>query len=383
MNRVRTRASAGAALAAVLLAGGCELGPKTSIETGFRGTGMQQVYDDSRLAGKVDATALPAAIPPTPATASTAPGNWQNVRVLTDVSQAEFNRTMVAMTQWVSPQQGCNYCHVPGNFASDSIYTKVVSRRMLQMVRDVNRDWQGHVAQTGVTCWTCHRGNPVPDGVWYFTDRNQPLRHYLDREDLRVQSASFLPSNDNRTSIKQTEYTYALMIGMSRSLGVSCTYCHQSSRWASWEQSTPQRLTALRGVRMARALNNEYLLPLQPVFPAERLGPRGDVPKIQCLTCHQGAYKPLYGARLAKDYPAMYWQHGAAGPPRAEPADSALAPVDSAGAPADSAAAAPAAPGAPTLPVPGAAPGTRTSRGGHPTLFGDREVALAPPPGHP
>jgi len=24
-----------------------------------------------------------------------------------------------------------------------------------------------------------------------------------------------------------------------------------------------------------------------------------------CATCHQGAYKPLYGANMLKDYPAL------------------------------------------------------------------------------
>jgi photosynthetic reaction center cytochrome c subunit len=38
------------------------------------------------------------------------------------------------------------------------------------------------------------------------------------------------------------------------------------------------------------------------VFPQERLGPLGDVAKINCATCHQGAYKPLYGASMLKDY---------------------------------------------------------------------------------
>ena len=46
-------------------------------------------------------------------------------------------------------------------------------------------------------------------------------------------------------------------------------------------------------------------VPLDPTFPAERLGPHGDVPKIQCATCHQGAYKPLYGAKIAAQYPAI------------------------------------------------------------------------------
>lgn len=355
MIRAMRRVPAGAAVLAALLAG-CEPGPKETVQLGFRGTGMEGVYDPQNVARQVGGTELPDLIPPVPPTASQAPGNWQNVQVLTDVSLAEFNRTMVAMTQWVSPEQGCAYCHVAGDFASDSIYTKVVSRQMLRMTRAINRNWTTHVGQTGVTCWTCHRGEPVPNGVWFLDRDDQPLRHYLDRQDLRVQSASWAPSNDNRSSIKQTEYTYALMISMSRSLGVNCVYCHNSPRWSSWEQSTPQRLTALRGIRMVRAINNEYLLPLQPVFPDERLGPMGDVAKVQCSTCHQGAYKPLYGAQLARHYPALY----AHGTPASSPAP---APGDSTPVSADSMAArtGPTAPLAPTLPVPAPAPNPATT----------------------
>jgi photosynthetic reaction center cytochrome c subunit len=31
----------------------------------------------------------------------------------------------------------------------------------------------------------------------------------------------------------------------------------------------------------------------------------GDVPKLNCATCHQGAYKPLNGAPMAKDFPEL------------------------------------------------------------------------------
>ncbi len=102
------------------------------------------------------------------------------------------------------------------------------------------------------------------------------------------------------------------MMHMSKSLGVNCTYCHNSRSFASWEMSTPQRATAYYGIRMARDLNNDYLMSLAGVFPANRLGPTGDVPKLNCATCHQGAYKPLYGANILHGYPGLA---GPAGPP--------------------------------------------------------------------
>jgi photosynthetic reaction center cytochrome c subunit len=35
------------------------------------------------------------------------------------------------------------------------------------------------------------------------------------------------------------------------------------------------------------------------------MGPAGDVGKVNCATCHQGAYKPLFGAPMAKDFPEL------------------------------------------------------------------------------
>jgi len=48
-----------------------------------------------------------------------------------------------------------------------------------------------------------------------------------------------------------------------------------------------------------------------PSCPLRTLGALGDSPKLQCITCHQGVYKPLYGAQMVKDYPALW---GSAGP---------------------------------------------------------------------
>jgi photosynthetic reaction center cytochrome c subunit len=33
---------------------------------------------------------------------------------------------------------------------------------MIEMTQHINADWKPHVAETGVTCYTCHRGKPVP-----------------------------------------------------------------------------------------------------------------------------------------------------------------------------------------------------------------------------
>lgn len=282
----------------------CEPGAKETVQVGYRGVAEELNYDHDNLAALRAANVVPAPLPP----AGPAPdAQYQNVQVLTDVSTTEMTRTMVAMSEWVTgDQRNCNYCHVGSNFATDSLYTKVVARQMLAMVRRINVDWRAHVKSTGVTCYTCHRGQPVPNNVWFLTDENQYLRYYLDRSDARVQSYTALPTANNRSSIKQTENTYALMMGMSRALGTNCSFCHNSRSWATWQNAPPYRINALYGARMVRDLNTTTMLPLTSVFPASRHGPLGDVGKIQCATCHQGVYKPLFGEAMVKDYPGLW-----------------------------------------------------------------------------
>ena len=99
--------------------------------------------------------------------------------------------------------------------------------------------------------------------------------------------------------------TYGLMMHVSQSMGVNCTYCHNTRSFAQWDASTPKRTTAWYGIRMVQGLNNNYLEPLTATFPANRLGPHGDVGKVNCATCHQGVYKPLFGVSMLKDYPEL------------------------------------------------------------------------------
>jgi photosynthetic reaction center cytochrome c subunit len=323
-------------IAAALLTA-CERPPMKSTQQGYRGTGMQQVDNPRILAAqKAALPPLPELPPPAPSEGPKAKDVYQNVKVLGDLSVAEFTRHMLAMSQWVAPAEGCNYCHNPANLAEDSKYTKVVARRMIEMTRHVNADWGKHVGATGVTCYTCHRGNPVPANVYYTaaTPKNNrvgpgmgndagqnkaepsialaslpydPFTPYLaggadGAQQIRVQGVEALPQDDHRTSIKQAEFTYSLMNHVSKSLGVNCTFCHNTQSFLTWND---KRVTAWYGIRMARDLNGEYLTPLTKTFPAHRLGPTGDVAKVNCATCHQGVNKPLGGLAMAKDYAGL------------------------------------------------------------------------------
>ncbi len=333
MSRI-TRFTTAALAAVVLLLAGCERPPVDPVQRGYRGTGMEVVYNPRTVAEQVPKNQPPA--PPGPLASNDGPKAgqvYQNVKVLGDLSVANFNRHMASITAWVSPEQGCAYCHNVQNFADDSLYTKVVARRMLQMTQKINADWKPHVAATGVTCYTCHRGKPVPAQIWFTADttdrksnfignlngQNTPARtvalsslpndpftpYLLEAKPIRVNGNTALPTG-NRSSIQQAEHTFGLMTHFSTSLGVNCTYCHNTRQiGGEWDGNPPQLVTAWHGIRMVREVNNDYLVGLTDVFPAHRKGPTGDVAKVNCASCHQGAFKPLYGAPMAKDFPEL------------------------------------------------------------------------------
>jgi photosynthetic reaction center cytochrome c subunit len=320
--------------AALLLVSGCERTPVETVQRGYRGLAMGLVYNPRTVAATTSVNQVPAASPQADAEGPLANTVYQNIQVLDDLNVAQFTRLMVAITEWVAPPgQSCAYCHSGDNLASDENYRKVVARQMLRMVRHINSDWKSHVAGTGVTCYTCHRGNGVPSNVWYSDPGpahaslmagnragqnapaatvgltslpNDPFTPFLGAvpNNIRVVSNTALPQG-SRESIKQTEWTYGLMIHMSEALGVNCTFCHNSRSFTSWDASTPQRSTAWYGIRMVRDTNTNFLQPLAPVLPANRKGPLGDAANVNCQTCHQGVYKPLFGVSMLKDYPEL------------------------------------------------------------------------------
>jgi photosynthetic reaction center cytochrome c subunit len=365
----------------LLLAGamltGCERPPMQSKQQGPDGAGMVQITNPREAAKTAAAQPAIPAVPPSVPGGDEGPKArdvYQNVKVLGHLSVGEFTRHMVALTAWVSPEQGCTYCHV-GNLADDSKYQKVVARRMIQMNQDINGNWTNHVGATGVTCYTCHRGNPVPPEIWFkakapkanlmgagFGDdagQNRadpsialaslpydPFSPYLlGAEPIRVQGDKALP-HGNRASIKQAEHTYSLMNHMSESLGQNCTFCHNTQSFGSWD-GPATRGTAWYGIRMARNLNVTYMEPLTATFPAHRLGETGDVAKVNCATCHQGVNKPLGGLAMAKDFTGFQKVSAAA------LAAAAAAPV---------AATAPAAAVAPAAAAPAVAPAEQAVR---------------------
>jgi photosynthetic reaction center cytochrome c subunit len=320
-----------------------------AVQRGYRGQDSIEIFSESTLT-KLDAiNKYPKPLRKAKLTGPKAADTYSNVHVLGDLSEQQFARTMLSIKAWVAPEVGCNFCHNAPDYTNDDKYTKRVAREMLKMTRHINTDWTKHVGKTGVTCFTCHRGQAVPARTWFlappksysgpFIDKppvhlptsaagNTTLPTYalndylLGDDNIRVIGPTALQSG-NRRSILQAKDTYALMMVISESLGVNCTFCHYTAAFYNWDLSTPQRATAWYGIRMVRDLNNTVMVPLTKELPAERLGPSGDVPKIYCATCHQGTNKPLYGVPMLDDYPELVRPAPPADP--AQPADAAPA----------------------------------------------------------
>jgi photosynthetic reaction center cytochrome c subunit len=212
--------------------------PVEVVSTGSPGVGMQTLFNPASVNKALGINQAPPILPSIDA--GPAAGKvYKNVQVLQNVSTGAFGRLMVSMTQWVAPQQGCGYCHVSGNFASDAKYTKVVARRMLQMTIAVNTKYTDHVGDVGVTCETCHRGNNNPSNIWFTgvtpgsgpalaetnMGKNLPAAavngsslpsdpytpFLLNHDNIRISGSTALPAG-NAASLKNAEWTYALMM---------------------------------------------------------------------------------------------------------------------------------------------------------------------------
>jgi len=89
------------------------------------------------------------------------------VKVMTGLLAPQFQEEMNFITQALGVN--CSTCHVRGNFASDEKPEKLTARRMLEMVKAINKsnfpDYKpkdGESVLGRVTCYTCHHGETSP-----------------------------------------------------------------------------------------------------------------------------------------------------------------------------------------------------------------------------
>jgi len=270
---------------------------------------------------------------------------YRNVTTLTDLDAGDFMRFQTAMTAWVAPSQGCGFCHVAGDYASDANPAKNAARVMIAMTRHINTAWSTHVGADGVTCFSCHEGQPIPQDVW-FKAPPQPQQRMMGHGDDWDEGAKtvhgFFPNEgyeeyllqdtpglaqsetDHPTgqasSLAVMKRLYEMMMQMSDDMGVNCGFCHNSRAMFDWSQSTPMRWVGLGGIKLTRDINRNYLLTLTHVIPETRvsLGPARpwSTPAREqgwqsgngfadCGTCHHSAPIPTVGVGLAKGFPTL------------------------------------------------------------------------------
>ncbi len=331
-----------AAIAAIVLVPEWTSFPPDAVQLGPPATGMVQ-FQNGQTTQPVPQGPPPAL--PVSAGQPVPAGGFRNVQVLTDLAPAEFMRIQQAITDWVSPRQGCAFCHADGDFASDAKPQKVAARVMLQMTREINADFAGHVAPSGVTCFTCHRGQPVPAETWFpqsappvartmskqenwqeaadtvrkFFPDDGWAEYFVQDEPISAQSPSALPSGQVQQSIV-VKRIYEMMMQMSDGMGVNCGFCHNSRSFSDWSQSTPQRWTAYDAINQTRRINNAYMLKIMdqiamtrqrvhetslPVLPARQSGVMDGNGLVVCATCHLSQPKPMGGANVIATYPGL------------------------------------------------------------------------------
>jgi Photosynthetic reaction centre cytochrome C subunit len=89
------------------------------------------------------------------------------IKVLTGLTVPEFEQEMQNMV--LALGVNCGFCHVRQNFASESNEHKLTSRRMVEIVKLINKQFfpdytppEGESKLGKVTCNTCHQGNQKP-----------------------------------------------------------------------------------------------------------------------------------------------------------------------------------------------------------------------------
>jgi len=86
---------------------------------------------------------------------------FKNIQVLKGVSADQLIPAMRFVTASLGVE--CGYCHVPDHFDQDDKKPKQIARDMMRMMAAINKD--NFDGDRQVTCYSCHRGAPEPEGT--------------------------------------------------------------------------------------------------------------------------------------------------------------------------------------------------------------------------
>lgn len=84
---------------------------------------------------------------------------FKNIEVLKGRDASRLPGMMSALTGLLGVD--CTYCHIRDQWEKEDKAAKQITRRHFQMQAQMNDEF--FAGQNGVTCWTCHRGQPKPE----------------------------------------------------------------------------------------------------------------------------------------------------------------------------------------------------------------------------
>ena len=216
---------------------------------------------------------------------SPAPTNLKILAANTDIPfvMQTFNQTLGVQ---------CAYCHVQGDFASDSNPKKDMARKMIAMVQQIDGSFPSSagVFPAGyheVDCSTCHRGSVKPEtkAPREFFNRNESRGAVLPRPTPGVNLKVLPPDTQVHGG--------GVMHDFRDALSVDCAYCHGGGRPFETE-ANPRKDIARNMILLVRQINANF--PGTGVFP---VGPQA----VTCYTCHRGDPHPASASNRRYDPP--------------------------------------------------------------------------------
>ncbi|MEQ1949013.1 MAG: c-type cytochrome [Bryobacteraceae bacterium] len=186
----------------------------------------------------------------------------------------------------------CNYCHVQGDFPSDSKPQKETARKMIALVRQAEKFFPttAGVYPRGyheVDCITCHRGSVKPE--------TKSPKHFLNRRDAMGNN----PAMDAAVNLKVLPKGTVvhghgtIMEDFRDALQVDCAYCHGGGVGQD-KDLNPRKEISRQMIVMTRQLNAAF--PGTGEYPA---GPSA----VTCYTCHRLDTHPV--SLSNKNYPPV------------------------------------------------------------------------------
>ena len=175
----------------------------------------------------------------------------------------------------------CNFCHVPGDFASDANQHKETARAMIQLVRDIEPffPFGGKNYPAGyheVDCQTCHRGSAIPE-------TKAPVHYIAPREVGRVNTETDLGTNMKALPPNTRVHgAFSIMEEFRDALNVDCAYCHGGTGGQAADGNPRKEITRTM-IKMITMINTK--------FPGTGAYPEGRQ-EVSCYTCHRGDPHP-------------------------------------------------------------------------------------------